>query len=957
MAVNAASSTYVNNASSNKGFSGLASGIDTESMVEQLLSGTQTKIDKQEAIKQQLEWKQEIYRDLITQINAFQTKFFSYTSDSNLMSETFFNAMSAVTSSSAFKATATSGAVTGSSTLEVRRLATKASLSSGGAVSGALVGKVDKAALEELVKQQQGTDADYTVKFKVGTKTVSANLRDLFVDSDGSFKQYDSSVQRDAAIQAKLTEAFKDTGVKVAVKDGAMSLTTEGEKRDSVTVDTASGSLGLKKLGLTANSRPVSKASDQTTTLSGKVDEAPKLEFTVGLDDLNKTVSLDLRDLMDGGKVDESKLQDALQTALNKAHGYGQITVAKDGDGFSLEVSTGRKVSVGGSAAALGVMGLKNGQSNRVGLGTKLGDLSLKTDLQGGSFRFTINGEEFHFTENDTIGDVLEKVNASGAGVRMVYRAQSDTFVLEATESGSGKQISLSQQEGNLLNAFFGAGTAENGKSVSSKALTYTVDTKGKELKGDTTLKDLGLKLLGQDGKELDENTKLSELSQKSGGLYSFAEDKITAQATGDTTIGQLGLEIYGKDGQPLPADTKLSELGDKTNSLSWQDGRVVYTSQEDRVTDDSEATKKLLNQLFGTDRLVLGNAGVPKAQMADGQNAIIAVDGQLTERSSNNFSINGINYDISDITGEYSDVTMMKGGAAYTLGAGEYIKDGVVYGQDDKPVAGVSFQDEDGKTVDPKDLVLVNGQVKKFTGTAARVDVSQNTDQIMDGIKSFMDEYNKRVKTLNDYLDEDASYRDYQPLTDAQKKEMSEREIELWEEKAKEGLLHRDSTLQTFLQQMRTVLYEKPANGGYALYELGIETGSWESKGQLTFTTDGEARLRQLLETDPTNVMKLFTDPEDGLGAKLNTILKSTANTTGGSPGTLVQLAGVKGGSTEKNNSIYDQLKALDDKIAALKKTYEAEKTRYWNQFNTMEQMISNMNTQSAYLAQMMGG
>ena len=962
MAVNAASSTYVNNASSNKGFSGLASGIDTESMVEQLLSGTQTKIDKQEAIKQQLEWKQEIYRDLITQINAFQTKFFSYTSDSNLMSETFFNAMSAVTSSSAFKATATSGAVTGSSTLEVRRLATKASLSSGGAVSGALVGKVDKAALEELVKQQQGTDADYTVKFKVGTKTVSANLRDLFVDSDGSFKQYDSSVQRDAAIQAKLTEAFKDTGVKVAVKDGAMSLTTEGEKRDSVTVDTASGSLGLKKLGLTANSRPVSKASDQTTTLSGKVDEAPKLEFTVGLDDLNKTVSLDLRDLMDGGKVDESKLQDALQTALNKAHGYGQITVAKDGDGFSLEVSTGRKVSVGGSAAALGVMGLKNGQSNRVGLGTKLGDLSLKTDLQGGSFRFTINGEEFHFTENDTIGDVLEKVNASGAGVRMVYRAQSDTFVLEATESGSGKQISLSQQEGNLLNAFFGAGTAENGKSVSSKALTYTVDTKGKELKGDTTLKDLGLKLLGQDGKELDENTKLSELSQKSGGLYSFAEDKITAQATGDTTIGQLGLEIYGKDGQPLPADTKLSELGDKTNSLSWQDGRVVYTSQEDRVTDDSEATKKLLNQLFGTDRLVLGNAvdpnaGVPKAQMADGQNAIIAVDGQLTERSSNNFSINGINYDISDITGEYSDVTMMKGGAAYTLGAGEYIKDGVVYGQDDKPVAGVSFQDEDGKTVDPKDLVLVNGQVKKFTGTAARVDVSQNTDQIMDGIKSFMDEYNKLIKTINDYLDEDTNYRDYAPLTADQKKEMSEREIELWEEKAKEGLLHRDSTLQTFLQQMRTVLYEKPANGGYALYELGIETGSWESKGQLTFTTDGEARLRQLLETDPTNVMKLFTDPEDGLGAKLNTILKSTANTTGGSPGTLVQLAGVKGGSTEKNNSIYDQLKALDDKIAALKKTYEAEKTRYWNQFNTMEQMISNMNTQSAYLAQMMGG
>lgn len=46
--------------------SGLASGMDTESIVKSLLMGTQTKIDKQSGLKQQLEWKQDIYRDLIT---------------------------------------------------------------------------------------------------------------------------------------------------------------------------------------------------------------------------------------------------------------------------------------------------------------------------------------------------------------------------------------------------------------------------------------------------------------------------------------------------------------------------------------------------------------------------------------------------------------------------------------------------------------------------------------------------------------------------------------------------------------------------------------------------------------------------------------------------------------------------------------------------------------------------
>ena len=58
--------------------SGLASGMDTESIVKSLLMGTQTKIDKQSGLKQQLEWKQDIYRDLITKINTFSDKYFSY---------------------------------------------------------------------------------------------------------------------------------------------------------------------------------------------------------------------------------------------------------------------------------------------------------------------------------------------------------------------------------------------------------------------------------------------------------------------------------------------------------------------------------------------------------------------------------------------------------------------------------------------------------------------------------------------------------------------------------------------------------------------------------------------------------------------------------------------------------------------------------------------------------------
>lgn len=1025
MAVNAASSSYVNNASSNKGFSGLASGVDTESMVEQLLSGTQSKIDKQEGIKQQLEWKQEIYRDIISQINSFQNKFFSYSSSSNLMSEAFFNAMSAISSSSAFKATATTSASTGSSSMEVRRLATKASITSGSTVSGTLSGKLDKAALQKLIDGQLGTKEDYTVKFKVGDKDVSVDLRDVFVSEDGKSFTNHTAADRDRLIQEKLTEAFKDTGVKATVTGGTVKLVTEGDGRQTITVSGDSGKLGLQRLGLTANATSVNKTSDKTSTLTGKVDGTPKMEFTVTLDDLKKTVSIDLRDLMDknGALLGSDKIKDVLQKGLDMAHGEGQVNI-KGFDvatgTFDLEAGPGRKVDIGGSDAAMAALGMKNGQSNRITLGSKLGDLNLGTKLQGGTFRFTINGQEFHFTEDTAIIDAMDIINRSDAGVRMVYRAQDDKFVLEAKESGAGKQIEISQEEGNFINALFGSGV-KTGSRMRSKALEayeipFSTDvsfdsTKLLATPGDTTLKDLGLTLKDKDGKDIPEETKLSDLSTASGGIYSFDAEKttITRKVDNKLTLADLGLTLKDKDGKAIAGTTTLAELSKVSDGLySFADGKIMRQVDGETTLDDlgiqlggipgtttlndlttatsgklvyedgrivltqnygttDAVTAESLEKLFGTDDF--NNLGVDSGtafQKVDGQNAEVMVDGTLTERSSNNFTINGINYDLNDITGEYSDVTkdysvaVTFDGTTYKDANGKEYTDVIEVddGGTKKYLAfSGNYKDADGKTVNKDDLVDVGGVMKKFTGTAAKVTVTQNTDQIMDGIKEFIDEYNKLVKTLNDLVDEDTTYREYPPLTAAQKKEMSEREIELWEEKSKGGLLHRDSTVQTFLQQMRTALYQKPAGAGYALYELGIETGTWEQKGQLTFGTDGEAKLRQLLENDPTGVMKLFTDKEEGLGAKLNEILNQTAKISSSSPGTLVQIAGVKGMGTDKNNSMYEQMKAIDDKIAALKRTYEAEKTRYWKQFNTMEQLISNMNTQSAYLAQMMGG
>lgn len=1025
------SSSYVTGSSSNKGFSGLVSGMDTESMVEAMLSGTQSKIDKQTGLKQQLEWKQEIYRSIITQINDFQSKFFGTSSTTGLLNQSFYNAMKAVCSSGAFGVTASSSAATGSTKFQVRQLATNSSITSGAGVSGKLNGKLDAEKMQELVNQELGgttteeQNAAYTVKFQIGSDTVEVNLRDVFVSDDGkSFKPEMSQKELDAAIEQKLNDAFKDKGVTAKVQDGALTLTTDSAST-SIKVAEGSGELGLARLGLTSASSSVLDTKNDNATLKGKITDIGGLEFTVTLDDISKTITLDWRDVMTSSAVDAAKLKDSLQSALDTAHGAGQITV--DGDlttGFELKVSAGRKVMVGGSTEVMESLNWLNGQSNRIGMGGKLSQLYFTEDLQGSEFRFSINGVDFHFTEDNTMSEIVSAINKSGAGVRLVYRTQDDTFTLESTDSGAGRTIKLEQTEGNLLNALFGSGAdgaLKTGSSASSSTLTldtvkgspvltseddfkkvkqgtFKLMVNGKEytlsmpkkaddsaytkdeiitelnkqldekfgegnivLNGDGTMKvNNGAQVTIVPGSVSDPNDpEVVKKAAQSGdlALALFGTEEVSNAATGDTTLGELGITgLKGADGQILGADVKLSELNSLNSALSFEDGKIRVNGSISTDVADSATMQKL----FGVDSLELGAASGTKASEVKGQNAIVEIDGLVTERSSNNFTVNGLNFNLKETTGTYeaaAGTLKTSDGSAFDLSQlkdGQYIENGTVYNADGTKtdITGLTYE-KDGQTVTADGLRMNGNKLEIFNGTTETIQVDRNTDQIVDGIKSFVDEYNKLIKTLNDYLDEDTSYKEYAPLTDAQKKEMSEKEIELWEKKAKEGLLHRDSTIDSFLRSMRTALYEKPEGCAYALYDLGIETGEWESKGQLVFTADSEAKLRQILESDPESVMQLFTDSEEGIFTKINNIMDNTAKISSGSPGALVELAGVKGKASESNNTLYEQIKDIDDRIAALKKTYEREKNRYWREFNTMEQLISNMNVQSSWLSQ----
>lgn len=812
MNVNSTSSTNTSAASS-KGLSGLMSGMDTDAMVEALLTGTQNKIDSQNALLKQTTWKQEIYRDLITDINAFKSKYFDILGTSSFLDSATFTAVTSSSSSSAVSATASAYANLGNYKIDVAQLATATSITSSAKASGKLY-------------------ADF-----------------------------------------------------------------------------------------------------------GTLDSAATLKIT--FDGVEKSITLDPADL-----------RGSLQEGLDKAFGRGAITLTQTADGrYAFETSSdGHSITVSGDKAALNAIGFDKSRSNTINLNTELKNISFAGGLMGSKFEFTINGVDFSFSESDTLSSVMSKINSSDAGVTVSYDSLTDTFKMERTQTGRGCDITMSQKSGNLLSAMFGVNNADSytgttlvtntingtgsvsdtdtfeegvfkivvngkeysfsiprkttspaeytGKEITDELNKQLLSSFGKNSDGEAAIK------ISQDGK-LEINSKLSVSfnAEDTGSLnkvfgLTSGDNKVTAQSTVSDIIG---INKNYLSSSQLSGD--LGSLLSGSGATLNENGEIVAT---DTFTDET-----LQKAVFGT-TLTFGD-GTDSGNgytLTEGQNAVFAVNGVVTERSSNNFENNGITFTFNSVTDS-------------SLSA-EY--------------------DENGK------LTGISGL--DSTAGSATVSSSKNLDKVMETIKSFVNDYNTLIGKLNDKIGEERTYKKYAPLTDAQKKEMSDREIELWEEKAKTGLLANDSTISSFLSDMRSILYTKSDSAGIALYDIGIDTGAYTDKGKLVID---EAALRSALETNGDAVTKLFSG-SDGLGKKMATVIDSVAKVSSGSPGTLVSLAGTKS-TLSDTNTLTERISSINDKITQLKAQYESEKNRYWTQFNTMEKLLSDLNSQSSWLTSMFSG
>lgn len=422
-----------------------------------------------------------------------------------------------------------------------------------------------------------------------------------------------------------------------------------------------------------------------------------------------------------------------------------------------------------------------------------------------------------------------------------------------------------------------------------------------------------------------------------------------SAKVTSSTKLSELGFTedetalkfiAKDKDGKDISADIKLSKdstISDAVKALrdvglnasfDENNGRIFLSSSATGASTDfslksdgSDASKNLLNTLaLNTDASEVTEAS-KRATKIDGSDAAIVLNGVVYTSSSNNFSINGLSISVNAVT---DSVDLSKAKTNGSLDA-DKISD-----------------------------MLVNTPLND--SEAISITTSTDTQGIYDKIKDFITSYNNIINKMTKLYNADSA-GNYEPLTDDEKSEMSDSEIEKWETKIKDSLLRRDSTLSTVMSAMTTAMSGGATVNGktYFLSNFGISTLGYMNAAeneQNAYHIDGDEddentsgntdKLMTALNSDPDTVMDFMKQMATNL---YNAIDKQMTSTT-----------------LRSKYSIYNdkemttQYKNYTTTIKQWETKISDKEDYYYKKFSSMESALSKLNSQTSSLSGLIG-
>ena len=888
-----------------RGYGGMASGIDRDSIIEKMTLGTTTKINNQKKKITQIQWKQEAYRNISDQILDFGDKYTSFSSTNSLKDPNFFakNIISVHGRDEATRfvtATGTSNLLNNVSLKGVEQLATSTVRQSNThkSVNGIETNLDDLNAVwrdsklkgSQLIFEKPGEGNNKA-------QVIKLTLPDAYTETDANGKEVTKEIDYTTTdtdeLVRQLNLALKNADIKIG----------DHEAKDMLKFTSENGKINLNiNNGKDATGYQVYGTAMQALGYGDKKINATE----AGLNAANT-----------------AKTQTFEDTGISKTPAIDAMAGKKltfNYDGSKKEVELINKDEV----AELKAM-FSDGESKR------LAELSEKVSLNSDEAREfvalydKINAGAASAEEKQKFTELSNKVPLGTEG--------NPSEMEEYAKLTKRHQAQLDKMTSNLqsrLDRAFGKGTVE-AKISSDGKLSF--DTTNETSSLSIVSNDYGL--LNNLGVSYGESNKVN-LSGKldQAGILGDA-----ANVEDFTTDGNaLNLRINGVAIEGLTKDSSINDILSKINSTTNAGVKATYvdatgqfmlvsseTGAGREISLDSDLSKVLFGQGAKKDDGTINVDDYKEdAGVDEGKNAIICVSygngvDVKMERASNTFDLEGLSVTVSGAFG------------------GKFEKDATT-----------------GKEVWKADSA---GGVT-FT---AKADV----DGIVERVKGFFEDFNKLAGDVNKEITTrpDSSYG---PLTDEQKKEMDETSIENWENRAKQGMLYGDSAMRDLSTDVQGIFLKLMNNVGFEeLKAMGITySDDYGDGGTISFD---ESKFRAAVEKDSEAVGNVFTgggEVSKGLVDIMDETFtpyatryssKNGGGTGKGSYGRLIEIAGSeKKPTTLLNNQLYRDIEDIQDLIERLQSQLKSEQDRYISQFTTMETLLNQMNTQSSYLSQL---
>ena len=406
--------------------SGLASGMDTESLISGAVQGYQQKIQSLQQKNTKLQWQQEAIQSVSDKLVEFARNYTSYAySTTNLMSSSFFNNAVKTTANGIYAAMVTASGRSSSEVVinSIKQLATTARYAvSGSDLTGGIHVDSDNKKLTasgsealDLGGEMKLSKLAGSLSLTYGTKeiTIDFDELDLYADESGNLdeKALQSAIEEKLSKQKISTSSgtsyAADTRIGVSVSNGGQISFYDKTGSNTVSISGATGSLAGMIDGL--SSVVSSKAGTFHLTSTDVVDETTNAAYlsgkslTFSLDGKEKTIQL--------GTVSEDSgaLLTQLNEELRKAFGTDDDDVNK----VNASLSDGKLSFTVAKGSALSVTPENDAVGNALGIGS-----SLTSYVDTGKTLGEMGGLSWNWTDTTKaikgVGTPIEQKNDEG---------------------------------------------------------------------------------------------------------------------------------------------------------------------------------------------------------------------------------------------------------------------------------------------------------------------------------------------------------------------------------------------------------------------------------------------------------------------------------------------------------------------------------------------------------------